>query len=159
MGKDIIKSVKLQLFKLDSPRREKKNGNGNGKKTKEPNRHPIANCRRCGKPTTWRWHHGWPQWIHRRLIVLGFVPEDCPNKDRDKLCDDCHEEIEEINRKFEAVRMAPCKPAMLEMRDLFNAGETITDEYIIAKARGVDSLSVTIEEQTVTEEVILISTN
>jgi len=107
----------------------------------------------------WRWHHGWPQWIDNWLKELGLVPRDCLNNDKDELCDDCHEEIEQINRKFEAVRMFPCKAAMLEMRDRFLDGEEITDQYIIDKARSVESPLVTIEEQMSGREVVIQTEN
>ena len=132
----VLRKTELKLFHLDKGNREKKDkkkGNGNGSKS-----HPLITCPRCGKLERWRWHHGWPQWIDKRLKALGITPEDVLNYDKDELCDSCHEEIEEINRKFEAVRMESCKSAVLEMKRRFIAGEEITDDYIIAMARGVD---------------------
>ena len=92
---------------------------------------------------------------------MGLIPQDSENnEDVDKLCDDCHEEIEEINRKFEAVRMRPCKAVLLEIKERFIAGEQITDDYIISMARSVDSPSCTVEEQsTVQEEEVLLIGN
>lgn len=89
---------------------------------------------------------------------MGLIPQDDENNvDIDELCDDCHEEIEEINRKFEAVRMERCRSAIIEIKRRFIAGKVITDDYIIAMARGVISPSCTVDEQSmIQEEEVLI---
>ncbi|MFZ3054486.1 MAG: hypothetical protein WA091_00685 [Minisyncoccales bacterium] len=161
IGDDLLKSdiilrrAELRLFDLDRVRekKDKKGDNGN----KKSNNHPLGICPRCKKLKYRRKHHGWPQWIDKRLKILGLAPKDVENSDFDDLCDDCHEEIEEINRKFEAVRMEECKSAMLEMRDCFISGEAITDDYIVAKARSIGSLRIA-EEQDMFEAEVIIET-
>ena len=152
----IIRKTEFRIVNFDIKNHQEKKDKKIPQKTSN---RPLVNCKRCGKPKRWRWHHGWPQWIDNWLKVLGIVPEDCLNDDKDELCDDCHEEIERINRKFEAVRMFPCKSAMLEMRDRFLNGEEITDDYIIEKARSIESLPVMIEEQTFGREVVIQTEN
>ena len=131
----VIRKIGLKILNFDNNGHEKKGKNGNGEKDTPPKVYPLVVCPRCKKKKRSRCHHGYPQWIFKRLKIFGFISQESENnQDKVRLCDDCHAEIEEINLRLEALLMEPHMEAVLKLKDRFLAGEVITNECIARAA-------------------------